>query len=133
VLACNAIFIVSGSQDNSIKIWNASTVELQSTWRGHSDDVRSVSFSPDGKFIASGSFDKTIKIWDAKSGGLEKQINCVAFSPDGSLIAAGDGVEACGSGEVRIYNASTGDPVGSPLMGHKVRPIPLHRMTSLVY
>ena len=31
----------------------------------HSDQVRSVAFSPDGKTIVSGSKDKTIKVWDA--------------------------------------------------------------------
>ena len=47
-------------------------------------------------------------------------MNCVAFSPDGSLITVGDGA-SWESGEVRIYNASTGDPVGSPLSGHTDR------------
>ena len=37
-------------------------VEKQSA---HSDWVRSVAFSPDGKTIVSGSDDKTLKVWDA--------------------------------------------------------------------
>ena len=35
---------------------------------GHSDLVRSVAYSPDGKHIVSGSGDKTVKIWDAHTG-----------------------------------------------------------------
>ena len=37
------------------------------TLKGHSEDVNSVSFSPDGKRIVSGSGDKTLKVWDISS------------------------------------------------------------------
>ncbi|MBA7686584.1 Serine/threonine-protein kinase PknD [subsurface metagenome] len=38
------------------------------TLRGHTDEVRGVAVSPDGKRIASGSMDKTIKVWNAATG-----------------------------------------------------------------
>ena len=40
----------------------------QCTLTGHSGDVTSVAYSPDGKHIVSGSRDDTVKIWDAQSG-----------------------------------------------------------------
>jgi WD40 repeat protein len=55
--------IISGSEDNTIKIWDANTGECLKTLEGHSGWVRSVAFSPDGTKIISGSFDDTIKIW----------------------------------------------------------------------
>ena len=38
------------------------------TLTGHSREVLSVAYSPDGKHIVSGSCDRTVKIWDAQSG-----------------------------------------------------------------
>ncbi|QYX31454.1 serine/threonine-protein kinase [Sphaerospermopsis torques-reginae] len=52
-----------GSDDNTIKIWNLATGELKSTLTGHSDSVRSLAISPDGRTLVSGSDDNTIKIW----------------------------------------------------------------------
>jgi len=37
------------------------------TLPGHTDHVRSVAFSPDGKALASGSFANTIKLWDVEA------------------------------------------------------------------
>ena len=56
--------IASGSDDKTLKVWDADTGQLAITLRGHSEYVRSVSFSPDGKRIVSGSYDKTVKIWN---------------------------------------------------------------------
>ena len=56
--------IVSGSDDNTIRIWDATTGKELEILEGHTDWVNSVSFSPDGKRIVSGSDDKTIRIWD---------------------------------------------------------------------
>ena len=55
--------IASGSDDETIKLWEVSTGKLIKTLTGHNKDVYSVAFSPDGKSIASGSLDKTIKLW----------------------------------------------------------------------
>ena len=44
---------------------SAATGQETLTLKGHTNVVRSVSFSPDGKRIVSGSFDATIKVWDA--------------------------------------------------------------------
>ena len=39
----------------------------------HSDFIRSVAFSPDGKTIVSGSDDKSIKVWDCSAIGTASQ------------------------------------------------------------
>jgi WD40 repeat protein len=44
------------------------TLNPKCTLTGHSSQVTSVAYSPDGKHIVSGSCDDTVKIWDAHSG-----------------------------------------------------------------
>ena len=61
--------IVSGSQDKTVKVWDADNGPGSSlTLKGHTGEVSSVAFSPDGKRIVSGSWDETVKVWDADTG-----------------------------------------------------------------
>ena len=66
--------IISGSYDQTIKIWDANTGECLKTLEGHIEPVQSVAYSPDGTKIISGSVDKTIKIWDANTGQCLKTL-----------------------------------------------------------
>ncbi|MBI1917618.1 MAG: hypothetical protein HYS12_23230 [Planctomycetes bacterium] len=59
--------IVSGSKDQTVKVWDAHTGQQTLTLKGHTGPVTSVCFSPDGKRIVSGSYDKTVKVWDAQT------------------------------------------------------------------
>jgi WD40 repeat protein len=46
-----------------IKLWAVETGQILHTLTGHTEEVSSIQFSPDGKTIASGSWDGTIKLW----------------------------------------------------------------------
>lgn len=50
---------------------------------GHSDDVMSIAFSPDGKILASGSSDGTIKLWDVATG---KEIRTLKTDISGGFV-----------------------------------------------
>jgi WD40 repeat protein len=87
---------VSGSDDNTVRIWDPVTGALTQTLEGHLGSVNSVSFSPDGRLLASGSEDNTVRLWDPATGALARTLEghsgsvySVAFSPDGRLLASG--------------------------------------------
>ncbi|KIJ52117.1 hypothetical protein M422DRAFT_243711, partial [Sphaerobolus stellatus SS14] len=102
---------VAAAVGNDLYILNATsgklTVELL---KDHTENVRSVAFSPDGQRIVSGSGDKTIQIWDAHTGtligdpltGHTSLVCSVAFSPDGQRIVSGSYDKT-----IRIWDAQT--------------------------
>jgi len=100
--------IVSGSDDNTIRVWNAETGAVVSgPFEGHTRSVNSVAFSPDGKRIVSGSWNKTIRVWNAETGAVVSgpfeghigSVNTVALSPDGGCIVSGSVDET-----IRVWN-----------------------------
>ena len=56
--------IMSGSDDKSVRVWDASTGALLITLNGHTHRVYSVAFSSDGTRIVSGSVDRSVRVWD---------------------------------------------------------------------
>jgi WD40 repeat protein len=60
--------LVSGSYDNTIKLWDVQTGGVIKTFHGHTDWVLSVSISFNYTTIASGSSDGTIRLWDIQIG-----------------------------------------------------------------
>ena len=90
-----------------------------STLTGHTDNVYSVSFSPDGTLLASGSSDDTIKLWDVATGeeirtltGHTNIVYSVSFSPDGNTLASGSWDDT-----IKLWNVDTGKEIRT-LTGH---------------
>ncbi len=86
--------LASGSDDNTIKIWNHQG-ECLKTLRGHESWVYSIAFSPQGEILASGSRDNTIKLWDWQFGqclytlvGHEKRVKSISFNSEGSILVS---------------------------------------------
>jgi F0F1-type ATP synthase membrane subunit b/b' len=97
------------------KLWGDELLSL----KGHTDDVKSVSWSPDGSRIATASSDETARVWDAKSGaellmlkGHTGSVTSVSWSPNGSHIAT-----TSQDGTARVWDARSGAEVLT-LNGH---------------
>jgi WD40 repeat protein len=89
-------YIVSGSADETIRLWDLQGNPIGQPFTGHTSYVVSVQFSPDGKYIVSGSRDKTIRLWDLQGNpigqpftGHTDSVYSVQFSPDGKYIVSG--------------------------------------------
>jgi WD40 repeat protein/tRNA A-37 threonylcarbamoyl transferase component Bud32 len=92
---------------------------LPKPFKGHSSDVNSVAFSPDGTTLGSASDDKTIKLWNLVSGeeirtieGHSNWIWTVAFSPDSKTLASGSADKT-----IKLWNLKTGKLIRT-LEGH---------------
>lgn len=80
--------LVSASRDATLRVWDVTTGYCVKTLRGHSEWVRSVSPSFDGRWLLSAGDDRVGRLWDAASGevkatflGHDHVIICCALAP----------------------------------------------------
>jgi hypothetical protein len=88
--------VVTGSADQTAKVWDATSGQELLTLKGHTDGISSVAFSPDNRRVVTGSADKTAKVWDATGGqelltlkGHTNGISSVAVSSDNRRMVTG--------------------------------------------
>jgi WD40 repeat protein len=104
----------------SVRLWDMSDGHEIRLLQGHTRDVCSLAFSPDGSLLASaGSHDQTVRIWEVATG---KELHClrhdarvdhVAFLPDGRHVVSG-----AYDGSLRMWDVKTGKQVRT-FEGHK--------------
>jgi len=80
---------------------------------GHTQQIRGITWSPDGRHIASGSYDNTVRVWDVTDEGHVyvypghfSAVYTVAWSPDGKRIASGSSDKT-----VQVWDAKDGGNV----------------------
>jgi WD40 repeat protein/serine/threonine protein kinase len=114
-------YLVSGSRDGIIKLWDAHTGQRLRVFPVPAGEpqVQSVAFSPDGQRLAAAYSDGRITIWDVQGDqeplawiAHSSPVGCVVFSPDGQRLASsrlnyGWEGERIG-GEVKVWDAATG-------------------------
>ena len=112
--------LASGSNDYTVKLWDARSGKLLRTLKGHEGTVYSVAFDAQDGTLASGSADETVKLWDARSGkllrtleGHENHVGTVAFDPQGGTLAS-----PSADTRVKLWEAPSGKLLHT-LVGHE--------------
>ncbi len=103
-------YVVTGSEDRTVKIWDVNTGQLLNTLIGHKGPITFVDYNADGNVVASASQDCTIKMWDPFTGrllfdliGHKSSVNSLAFSPDGKHLITGSL-----DNSIKIWELATG-------------------------
>lgn len=108
-------------KDRRLLLWDPLTGDVAEA-SGHSDDIRTMTFSPDGTLLATGSVDRTARLWDAVTGatfavldGHSNGVSSVVFSPDGKRVATASGGSF--DSTARLWNVVRGGELHT-LSGH---------------
>lgn len=103
-----------GWYSGTVLIWDVESGQKLSELRGHSSDLGSVAYSPDGRRLATAAGDGQIKIWDADSGDElltlsaegARSFDVLAFHPSGQYLVSGGN-----DGLVRLWDSA---PITAP-------------------
>lgn len=112
--------VVTCSEDDTAKIWDLNAERELVSLSGHTRNVMTAAFSPDGSRIATGSSDETIRLWDVATGRELKKIQAhkdgvwrVDWTPDGKkLVSVGH------DDTVRVWDTETWTEMAA-MSGHR--------------
>jgi WD40 repeat protein len=94
-------WVLSGDVNGRVRLWDLRSTKSPRDFKGYTDTIASVAFSPNGQYIAAcSSQEKVVRVWDRATGGLlrrdtahQESVLAVTFSDDRHVLSVGkDGV-----------------------------------------
>jgi WD40 repeat protein len=115
----NGSFIASGSEDNTVKIWDVTTGKVVRTLVAHRGYITALDFNAAGDMLVTAAKDNTIRIWDVRKGtetrtlpGHSFYASAVAFSPTNNILAS------CSIDKtVKLWDIRIGKEIPIPITG----------------
>lgn len=117
-------FLMTGSQDKTIKRWDVPTVQASNrkaaratyTRKAHDKDINALDTSHDSALFASASQDRTVKIWSVEEGevqgvlrGHRRGVWAVRFAPKDAQTVSIDGSSGPASTSKGLVLTGSGD------------------------
>lgn len=121
--------IVTGSEDNTIGIFEGPPFKFKMTKQEHTRFVQAVRYSPDGKYFASAGFDGKVFLYDGVSSDLIQEIGSpahkggvygVAWKPDSTQLLTCSGDKTCKLWDVATKELISEFPMGTTVEDQQV-------------
>jgi WD40 repeat protein len=111
--------VVSGGNDQSVRVWDPATGQQRAQMTGHAGPVLALALTPDDAMIVSASGDLTLRLWDVSGGRALKQLAAtdeavysLSVHPAGRTVAAGGADRS-----IHLYDI-LGGGIARSLRGH---------------
>ncbi len=102
--------LLTGSNDKTIRSWNADSLSRRRTHTGHKDAVSALDVASDGKTFASGADDGQVRLWSTLSSSVRKtlkahdaKVTALAHAGNGDTLATG-----AADGTVKLWDLKSG-------------------------
>ncbi|SMN19605.1 similar to Saccharomyces cerevisiae YBR198C TAF5 Subunit (90 kDa) of TFIID and SAGA complexes, involved in RNA polymerase II transcription initiation and in chromatin modification [Maudiozyma saulgeensis] len=106
-------FLLSGSEDKTVRLWSLDTHTALVSYKGHNHPVWDVKFSPLGHYFATASHDQTARLWSCDHiyplrifAGHLNDVDTISFHPNGCYVFTGSSDKTC-----RMWDINTGNSV----------------------
>jgi WD40 repeat protein len=110
-------YINDGKKQGKVLVFDIRTGKNVLTYQSHTNGIKAVGWSPDGKRIAAGTVEGTVQVIDVATGqqvltytgknGALSSVYQLAWSPDGKYLAESSG------GSVQLRDPDTGEMIST--------------------
>lgn len=130
----DGLFVISASNDNSIRVWNLINGNCDKILEGHSEAVNSICLVPYGNLLVSSSEDQTIRLWDLDSGqclkifkGHTSSVRSICTSPNGLYL-----ISVSYDMTLRVWNIMNGTCIGLFLASAPIESVTVCLETNMI-